>query len=583
MSAALRWLLAAALVLLGALEARAQSERWTPRAADLAGGLPVQEGGRIKPLDTFAGFTLLRLNGQRSAVDADGRKLTPIEWLLDALFDPEHAARTRSFLVPDVDAVTAIGLDAGDKRKRDRYSFRELEPGLPKLFELAHQYEALDPALRSSLQQQVVTLAENVMLFIRITRQELVAIVPPPSANLEAWSTPAELRARENSLSTAEKGAFDAFRSAEAVFAQPVEFEAALARLHTQLLVGARLRGEYAKVSSERSYYRANLLRWSLVGFVLAFLVTAALWLAPRKRWLYGASVALTSLAAAVLVAAIVWRCILRERPPVTTLYETKLFVTAVGVVVALAIEAIGRKRIALSAAATLGLLGVFVANSYELLDKRDTMPALVAVLDTNFWLATHVTAITIGYAAGMLAALLASGYLLAKLLRVRRADRAFYASLSRMVYGVLCFGLLFSLVGTLLGGIWANESWGRFWGWDPKENGALLIVISQLVILHARRGGYLREHGVCMAAAFAGTIVAFSWWGVNLLGVGLHSYGFTSGIRTALWSYYAAQWTICGLGAVAWLLERGARTDATVSESETTPEAEASGRREAA
>jgi cytochrome c biogenesis factor len=163
---------------------------------------------------------------------------------------------------------------------------------------------------------------------------------------------------------------------------------------------------------------------------------------------------------------------------------------------------------------------------------------------------------------------LLASGYLLAKLFRVRRGDRPFYAALSRMVYGVLCFGLIFSLVGTMLGGIWANESWGRFWGWDPKENGALLIVISQLVILHARRGGYLREHGVCMAAAFGGTVVAFSWWGVNLLGVGLHSYGFTSGINTALWSYYGVQWSICGLGALAWLLERRAATSTPVEAS---------------
>jgi cytochrome c biogenesis factor len=116
---------------------------------------------------------------------------------------------------------------------------------------------------------------------------------------------------------------------------------------------------------------------------------------------------------------------------------------------------------------------------------------------------------------------------------------------------------VIFSTVGTILGGVWANDSWGRFWGWDPKENGALLIVISQLAILHGRMGGYLREHGVCMAAAFGGTVIAFSWFGTNLLGVGLHSYGFTQGIYTALWTYYISQWSIVGLGGVAWLLER--------------------------
>lgn len=557
MSWSLRWLKSFVLLALLALAGHAQDGRWSARALDLAGGLPVQEGGRVKPLDTFAGFALLRLNGKRSVIDSDDRKLAPTAWLLDVLFDPERAAHTRCFLAPDADALAAIGVKLEDRRKRDRYSYRELEPGLPKLFELAHQYDAIDSAQRSSLQQQIVTLAENVMLFARLTRHEVIALVPPPDLQTEAWSTPSELRARGAQLSTAERGALETFERAAQSAARPNEFEEALERFHHHAAVGARLRGEDSKLESERAYYRANLLQWCLATFLLGFVVTAFLWLAPRRRGLYVASAALAAVGAGLLVAAIVWRCILRERPPVSTLYETKLFVTAVGVLVALAMEAVGRQRIALSAAVVLGAIGVFVANGYEVLDKRDTMPALVAVLDTNFWLATHVTAITIGYAAGMLAALLASGYLVAKLVGFRRRERSFYATLSRMVYGVVCFGLIFSLVGTMLGGIWANESWGRFWGWDPKENGALLIVIAQLVLLHARRGGYLREHGVCMAAAFAGTVVAFSWWGVNLLGVGLHSYGFTNGVRTALWTYYGAQWSICGLGAVAWVLER--------------------------
>jgi hypothetical protein len=156
-----------------------------------------------------------------------------------------------------------------------------------------------------------------------------------------------------------------------------------------------------------------------------------------------------------------------------------------------------------------------------------------------------------------MLAALLASVYLVTKAIGWRRSDPGFHKSLARMVYGVLCFALIFSTVGTILGGSWANDSWGRFWGWDPKENGALLIVLSQLVILHARMGGYLRDDGICMAAAFGGTVIAFSWWGVNLLGVGLHSYGFTSGVHTTLWSYYWLQWGVVGLGALVWLRGR--------------------------
>jgi ABC-type transport system involved in cytochrome c biogenesis permease subunit len=250
---------------------------------------------------------------------------------------------------------------------------------------------------------------------------------------------------------------------------------------------------------------------------------------------------------------------VIRDRPPVSTLYETLLFVTGVGVLAALVMEWINRQRLALSAAVVLGALGLFLSGRYEELDKRDTMPQLVAVLDTNFWLATHVTAITIGYSAGLLAALLANANLIAGFFAGVSTSRAtalapLRKSLARMTYGALCFGLIFSVVGTILGGIWANESWGRFWGWDPKENGALLICLAQLVILHARQGGYLRDFGIAMATAFQGTVIAFSWFGVNLLGVGLHSYGFTSGIHTALWSYYLAQWGLIGAAGAHYL-----------------------------
>jgi ABC-type transport system involved in cytochrome c biogenesis permease subunit len=297
--------------------------------------------------------------------------------------------------------------------------------------------------------------------------------------------------------------------------------------------------------------YKGQLL------FVLAFLLAACTWLMPRSRWLYVATSVSVLVPTLLLIGAITLRCLIRGRPPVSTLYETLLFVTAVGALLALASELFTRQRIALSAAAVLGMIGLYFASGYETLDKRDTMPQLVAVLDTNFWLATHVTAITIGYSAGVLAALLASIYLIAKVVGFRSKEPAFFHGLGKIVYGVLCFGLIFSTVGTILGGIWANESWGRFWGWDPKENGALLICLSQLVMLHARMAGLLREFGLCMAAAFGGTVIGFSWFGVNLLGVGLHSYGFTSGIHTVLWTYYGIQWGIIALAGAHWFLKR--------------------------
>ena len=112
----------------------------------------------------------------------------------------------------------------------------------------------------------------------------------------------------------------------------------------------------------------------------------------------------------------------------------------------------------------------------------------------------------------------------------------------SRMVYGIICFATLFSFVGTVLGGIWADQSWGRFWGWDPKENGALLIVLWCALILHARWGGFIRQRGLMAMAICGNAITAFSWFGVNMLGVGLHSYGFMDSAFPWLAAFVGAQ-----------------------------------------
>ena len=559
----LRILTIALALLCFGLDGRAQVARFTPRAIELFECLPVQDGGRIKPLSTFADFTLLRISGRKSLTRADESHASSSEWLLDVLFNPQVADDERVFMVAYDAALDAIGVTHVDRKKRDRYSFRELQPGIQSLFDKANEYAHIDAKVRNTVQTQIVDLAEAVDMYGSLRGRMDLALVPPERAAAQdtAWLTPDELALRAGAPmlkpSEEERALQLAFATLREKSGDPGAFEQQLSQLSGRLIARADARGEYAKVPLERFYYRTQFLFWGQITFVLAFLVTAVAWLLPRAKLPYRAGALLACAGTLLVIAAIVVRCMIRGRPPVSTLYETVIFITAVSTLVALVSERISRQRLGLSAAAVLGLVGVFIANGYESLDKRDTMPSLVAVLDTNFWLATHVTAVTIGYAAGMLAAMLASFYLLAKCFGFRRDERSFYSGLGRMVYGVLCFGVIFSTVGTILGGIWANDSWGRFWGWDPKENGALLIVLTQLVILHARMGGYLKEHGVCAAAALGGTVVAFSWFGVNLLGVGLHSYGFTSGIQSALTTYYVVQWGIVGLGTLGWWRER--------------------------
>ncbi len=551
----LAWMLGALLA------AGAAAQGWSPKTVELFESLPVQDGGRVKPTSTYANFLLLRLSGKTSLKLEDGTSLSHTQWLLDVMFQPEKAAGYPVFLVPDSDVLDAIGVGHEGKKKRDRYSLNDLKPGVMKLFELAQEYSRREAKLRSSLEQNVVTLAENINEYGGITgRMQLASI--PPDVSIEqdpAWHSPEELFSRQRAgetLPAAHAAMLEDYLELAKRRDKSAEFEQQLEKIHGATLRLADARGEYDKIPLEIRYYDLGLIHWSLYTFLLSFVLVAFTWLFGRSRALYAGAISLAAIATVLLSIAIAMRCVIRDRPPVSTLYETVIFITAVGCLLGLFAEWVQRNRLAVSATAILGVVGVFIANGYETLDKRDTMPSLVAVLDTNFWLATHVTAITIGYAAGLFAAVLASIFLLSKLFQISRNDKSYYTSLTRMTYGVLCFGVIFSTVGTILGGIWANDSWGRFWGWDPKENGALLIVLSQLVILHLRMGGYIRDFGIAMLAAFGGIIVAFSWWGVNLLGVGLHSYGFTSGISTALNTYYIVQAGIMVLGAIGHLLE---------------------------
>jgi ABC-type transport system involved in cytochrome c biogenesis permease subunit len=279
-----------------------------------------------------------------------------------------------------------------------------------------------------------------------------------------------------------------------------------------------------------------------------------------------------------------------------------------------------------------------------------DTMKVLQAVLDTNFWLATHVTTVTLGYTATFVAGMLAMIYLYrmlagtvlaffrnrgevewsnglimtlavmgvafipavlviglfwglvfvltgeapetsglggileavvllpalvyAIMIGVRYVspqpeDRPGEApglirwmeplelgigaskDMSNLVYGVVCFAVLLSFVGTVLGGIWADQSWGRFWGWDPKENGAILVVVINALILHARWGGMIRERGLVMLALVGNMVTMWSWFGTNQLGIGLHSYGFNNAlIKMCSW-FWISQLVLIGLAAL--------------------------------
>ncbi len=303
------------------------------------------------------------------------------------------------------------------------------------------------------------------------------------------------------------------------------------------------------RIGLEVKYNKYQLFTWARVFYIMSTLVgllAMVLW----RRALYPLGIILTIGALIPHSVGILWRMMIMGRPPVTNLYETFVFVGWMSVVLGLGLEAIQKKIMGLIIAGFMGVAMLLMAQKYAL--EGDTMGMLVAVLDSNFWLASHVITISMGYAGCCAAAVAGHIYILQVLFS---SDSSKLKDTSKAVYGILAFGFIFTFIGTVLGGIWADQSWGRFWGWDPKENGALLIVLWCSILFHARLGATIKDLGMAIGSVLCAVVVMFAWFGVNLLGVGLHSYGFSSGVGVNLLVYVIFE--IAFLLISGWLIAR--------------------------
>ena len=240
-------------------------------------------------------------------------------------------------------------------------------------------------------------------------------------------------------------------------------------------------------------------------------------------------------------------RIYISGRPPVTNLYSSAVFIGWSAVILGVGFELLFRNGVCNVIAGVSGFASLVIAHS--LAGDGDTFVVLRAVLDTQFWLATHVVCITLGYGTTFFA-----GFLGVIFAFRNWFDRSFDAparrEMDRMIYGTLCFSILLSFIGTVLGGLWADDSWGRFWGWDPKENGALIIVLWNALVLHAKWDGWGKGRVLSMLAMGGNIVTLWSWFGVNELGVGLHSYGFTEGTLWNLAIVFFVQLVVMALAA---------------------------------
>lgn len=573
--------------------------------------LPIISNGRVQPIDSLARNTLLQIREKQSVNTAPwqsrAKTLSASEWLLEMFF-LQDTANTRPvfrILHTDVKGLLGLPLDADASRQTDgkHFSWNQIYPKLSEVQTEARRAGAVAESARTPYDRALLQLWNSVGLYMRMQNtlqpqdaknwerqlQAFVAAVPAgrEAAKAQQAGQPHDEEALNKLVaelqrasvikeigpplvvppSTPGAGPSAWMRIDEAMF-QIARGDAVPPALRGYAAMGTayrnndsaafhsaleRYRGELAihgesllrKARSEQVFNHLAPFYKATVLYVLSGLLVLIFTLAPARLEVLRETARLLTIGTLLLhTSGLIYRMVLEGRPPVTNLYSSAVFIGWGACALGLLLERFWKNGIGLLVSSTAGFTTLIIAHNLAM--SGDTMEMMRAVLDTNFWLATHVVVVTLGYSATFVAGLLAILYVvLGVFTRSLSADKA--KSLVKMVYGIVCFAALFSFVGTVLGGIWADQSWGRFWGWDAKENGALMIVLWNALFLHARWGGIARERGL-MALAIAGNIVtAWSWFGVNMLGIGLHSYGFMSAAFTWLMLFVASQLAVIG------------------------------------
>jgi ABC-type transport system involved in cytochrome c biogenesis permease subunit len=278
------------------------------------------------------------------------------------------------------------------------------------------------------------------------------------------------------------------------------------------------------RLNLEFLYNRTNPLFFAKLLYGIAFLLSILFFGIQKPLYKLSASI-LTLTALLVQASAIIARILISGRSPVSNMYETFISVAWISALLGMGIFYLKNFPLGLVLSTITGFLFLHIAGLYT--DNTDTIGVLSAVLNSNFWLSTHVITIIVGYAGCLVAGILSHFYLMQR--KFSRPDDTSCKETFSVVYGLFAFGITFTVIGTVLGGLWADQSWGRFWGWDPKENGALLIILWGAIVFHARLAGLIKKDGFAFASIFTIILVMFAWIGVNLLGLGLHTYGFSS------------------------------------------------------
>ena len=520
----------------------------------------IYHGGRIKPMDTFARDALSIMAGKTSLQGISAK-----EWIFSMVNHPENTDTVPFFKVNRADVAELLHLNSRERyhsfvdfrttrsllqQYAERTDTHSVTLEMIRLDEALSLYESLRSAKdyerplfefqdSSRLQFLGVDTGKKIFSAIELQRALNELDLAPKSPQMQFFedSLRMEFYKRSN------QDLWNVFRDPQGDSTVLVSAWAYIISSEKKIPDSTEL--PYAlqkKLRYEVVYHRVNLPWWGLIFTGIATILSLLGFAFSRKPLWVGAVISL-ALSGVCLSFSLIWRSLISERPPLGNLYEVLLCVLTL-LIFALCFSFVRWKvRWLFFLGSVLVFAGLFFGQNS--LVGGDTFKMLPVLLQSSFWLSIHVLTIALGYCSMILAGLCGHAVLIAYGARSR--SKVLF-SLEKILYGSLAFGALFTFLGTIFGGFWADVAWGRFWGWDPKENGALLVILWSMIAFHLRSGRLLSSIGFATLVASGLILIAFCWFGINLLGVGLHSYGFQGGMAIALFSFVSFDAILIGI-----------------------------------
>lgn len=502
--------------------------------------LPVAYQGRFRSLDSTARLWLYDLyhkqqlkNDDLSAFNTDSSSALNLLWLTHfhghAPWDNAplfwiHYAATKSLLsLPTT---------------QERFSFDELAAPLKQQFtdpsaeisHLLHITQSYSRGIDTSLNMLPSRLSSGEWLSLHRLEQNSKNFTVFSDAHF-SWIQQSYLNLKKEVL----QGDEDAINEAAAEFSDA--FSAAyttLAGTPYQVAMGKHLLyPTWGHLRIETLYYQLPLAEIAIIFYVIALLL---LILARPSSVYWGVLSLVTAFAIHTILLAL--RCYVLQRPPVSNMFETVVYVPWIATTIALICHFISPNRLMLIAGAivSVGLLVLL-----KITQANAQLENVQAVLDSQYWLIVHVLMVVGSYGAFAICAVLAHLYLIGTWWYAQQSSIT--TLLARSILHTMYIGVALLIPGTILGGVWAAESWGRFWDWDPKESWAFISACVYLLIIHAYTFRRIGDFGLAIGAIAGIVAISFTWYGVNyILGTGLHSYGFGSGGEQYYFIYIAAE-----------------------------------------